>query len=567
MKANNKKSPENGQKPQRQNQRPAPWHPVTSEQLVHGFAGLCEGAVKRLGAESLEFECVSKRNCEIFYSSEYIDFDSSDSRKKYDRITAALGFRDYNIYFNYCVLGNTFVPPSTLYAEISFSNSPHVIMTRKRQDRNDYMVIESEDNNRLRIMLCDIIPHLDTSGSDLDCLFFPCIRNTDILLRCFDVICNKLRDYQSAIVSAANDSSRLAKILAQERYRICDVFGADTFDRDNADFLPRTLELYRLWTLSRFNTGAYRDFLRGYYAKAAKKYRRMKYKSEYEIKIAALAGRLAEAEESAGASGAEGVAVNAGNSGIDEKYTPIKDRVLYGIYCTRGTRSDMRLVANAQLFAFLIGYLVLGALLMLPYTGIYMLFARLAIPDAIYYTALEPYNALFSAVPAILTAIPLSFFIRKPIYRILFWRRGQYRRVIENDSITVTSTTKSFIKGMFYVILTLSIVFIALMANTGIAFTEIGVIDKSGLFTLHGTLYYWYDIDSVWEIEGRVNGYGEWLDAPSYVILTDSGEKIDLYEFTEHEDMKKGALGIFERYCPAVREHGILKCRSIDLLS
>lgn len=545
------------QETKRQNQLPAPWHPMTSEQLVHGFAGLCEGAVKRLGAESLEFECVSKRSCEIFYSSEYIDFDSSDSRKKYSRITAMFGFREYNIYFTYYVFGNTFVSPSTLYAEISFSNSPHVIMTRKRQNYTDYMVIESEDNNRLRIMLCDIIPHLDPNGNDLDCLFFPCIRNTDILLHCFDVICNKVRDYQSAIVAAANDSTRLAKILTQERYRICDVFGADTFERENADFLPRTLELYRLWTLSRLNTGAYSDFLRGYYAKAAKKYRRMKYKSKYEIKVAALAGRLAE----------KGADSPAHMTAADEKYTPIKDKVLYEVYCTRGTRSDMRLVANAQLFAFLIGYIVLGALLTLPYMGIYMLLAKIAIPDALYHTALEPYNALFSTLPAILTAIPLSFFIRKPIYRVLFWRRKQYRRVIENDNITVTSATKSFIKGMFYVILTLSIVFIALMANTGIAFTEIGVIDKSGLFTLYGTLYYWYDIDSVWEIEGRVNGYGKLLDAPSYVILTESGEKIDLYEFAEHEDMEKDVLDIFERYCPAVKERGILKCRSIDLIS
>jgi len=108
-------------------------------------------------------------------------------------------------------------------------------------------------------------------------------------------------------------------------------------------------------------------------------------------------------------------------------------------------------------------------------------------------------------------------------------------------------------KVFAYIIFLASLTVTALLASTGISFYSNRFVDKSNFFDIKGTSYSYDSLDSVWLIKGRYNGFNEWLDNPSYVLVLKDGYKIDLYEYVEHGSSEKKIIPILERNNPCIQ--------------
>lgn len=365
------------------------------------------------------------------------------------------------------------------------------------------------------ILSYDLMAHIVSAADDFRAQVFSHVESDERLCACFAEYRKFFGKYYGEICELFASVERTQCLLDGIRAEAHDIGGFE-FTEELSDLVTRMTDLYVSIQLMKYTSEPYLSFLSGNIDRARRKYGKMKKRTNYESRLNSFLQSLPK--------GAEYRAIPSEAFGYADMRT----------YLSNG----------AELGIFLIGYAI-GTVLMLPlFVLLYMGFAYASSFDAIYYTGLDPYNIAFAALPSTLMGIVISYYLRLPICKII--HRKRLKKAMQALELASSKKTDRFMRGFFNVILCLSILVTALMANTGIVVTEQGVIDRGGYFALRGTLYPWEDIDSIWLIEGRENGLGKWVDAESYVILLKNGDKIDMYEYTEPKDVQDGALTYLE---------------------
>ena len=130
-----------------------------------------------------------------------------------------------------------------------------------------------------------------------------------------------------------------------------------------------------------------------------------------------------------------------------------------------------------------------------------------------------------------MTAIPASYFTRLKVFKLLFPR--DYEEFCAVDEVNNGVGAEKVIKWMFRIIVICSLIGSVLFAKWGINFKDSGFVDNTSFFSLSGQYYAYNEIDHVYYLPNRVNGFGETLDFPSYVMVLKDGREIDLYEYDE----------------------------------
>lgn len=188
---------------------------------------------------------------------------------------------------------------------------------------------------------------------------------------------------------------------------------------------------------------------------------------------------------------------------------------------------------SRELLSMMLGWLVFTVAFTLAYSVIYLIPVLIESIDAFYVMGAYE-NIPFVICGAFLTSIVASYFSRKIFYKLLYPK--DYDRYCKLDTVQNTNKELRLMRGMLTVIAALSIVGSILMSRWGIVFREEGFVDNTDFFSLSGEYHDYAEIDRVYYKPDRINGLGETIPFPSYVIVLDDGTEIDMYEYDDTEN-------------------------------
>ena len=130
----------------------------------------------------------------------------------------------------------------------------------------------------------------------------------------------------------------------------------------------------------------------------------------------------------------------------------------------------------------------------------------------------------------------MSYFTRFKFYKLLFPK--DYERYCAIDQVQNGEGADKLMKGFLTVIVVCAVAGSILLAKWNVNFKEYGFVDNTKFLSLVGEYHDYEEIDRIYYKADRINGFGEKLDFPSYVIVLKNGKEIDLYEHDEIEEYK-----------------------------
>lgn len=295
----------------------------------------------------------------------------------------------------------------------------------------------------------------------------------------------------------------------------------------NADATPEMSVFFADYFTMRFCCDAFINHINGNRAKAAKQLSKVKKITGYEKRMIALWRSDVELDMP-DISALMGVAQSYNDKGVPK--------------------------ANFKEFlSILLPWFVMAPVLSLPYLAIFFLLVLIEGRESVYLMGPD-YNFPYCIMFGFLTAIAASYFTRLKAFRLLF--KKDYESYREMDYIQNGGGADKFMKGFLAVIVAVCIAGCVLCANWNLNFMSDGFEDNSEFFSLKGTYYDYEQVERVFYRPDRVNGLGETLDMPSYVLVLQDGTEIDLYEHGEITDYEETLLELFRSKGIAVETPG-----------
>ena len=183
-----------------------------------------------------------------------------------------------------------------------------------------------------------------------------------------------------------------------------------------------------------------------------------------------------------------------------------------------------------------LSWLPLTVLFSIGYLGLFFLLYAVENENAVYLMG-PIYNFPYCILAAFLSAIAASYFTRFWFYKRLFPK--DYEKFCATDQVNNGKGADQLIKGMLVVLVVCSLVGTVLFTRFGIKFLDDGFVDNTNFFSVRGQYYKYEDIERVYYMPNRVNGFGETIEYPSYVIVFKDGREIDLYAYDEIENYEE----------------------------
>lgn len=338
----------------------------------------------------------------------------------------------------------------------------------------------------------------DIAPEDLRCWYFPYIEDEARLDACIEELCMRLSKYMPRLVSFCADEGKIKALLERERMQVKRIFKLSEDAQPSDKYLDYLLDLQ----MRRFTSeSCYKDFLHGRYEAAIKGYRKLVKSGkalDYEKRI------LTHMES-----------VEAGYV-----YEVIPKECL-------GKENNG---AGAGFLSFALCYLIFSLL----FSGLILLHNAAAAQSWLYYSGTPWLMGLVFAPLAALSATAVISGIRK---------RKKARE----------SKAPSSAKGALGLAWVVFAVVIALtLGLMRFVLSEVVRIDKTSLTF---TAYYppdifraqteslrLSDIDAVYLIDGSYNESDEYVEHPSYVIVTKDGLRLDLDRYADTEETEERIL-------------------------
>ncbi len=295
---------------------------------------------------------------------------------------------------------------------------------------------------------------------------------------------------------------------AEDRFvaELCAVIGikkSNAFLEDEDGNLVFWEGNYDFLTL-RYSSAAFLNHIKGNREQAIKQLRKTKVLTGYEQRML----RLWEAGETTDPAQLSAVVKNAqhyNNSGVQ--------------------KNDRR-----EFWALFVSWFVLAVGTSALYAGVFALLVFLQGRHAVYLMG-PSYNFPSCILFGFITAIALSYFTRFQFYKWLF--KKQDDTLLEMDHIQNGGGADRLMKGFLAVIVSVCLIGCLLLSRWGIVFQKDGLIDQTAFFSLKGEYYAYEDVDRVYYKADRVNGFGDTLPCPSYVLVLRNGREIDFYDFDD----------------------------------
>lgn len=365
------------------------------------------------------------------------------------------------------------------------------------------MIHIDKNKDGMRIPLALFLDYCDVGTAQPLCI--PGILDAEGMNEAFGIISGVLEDNMQNITSALEDRGRIERQFFAE---VSAMMYNTAVDESNAEFYVDD-GLYSLFTL-RLCSAAFINYIKGDIQTAVKQLGKVKGKLGYEKRTL----ELWERGDVADLSGALNV-----RAGL-ESYN----------------KSGVAITSNKETAVVFLSWLILTVPFSAIYLALFFLLYAFESIGAVYLMG-PIYNFPYCILAGFLSAIAASYFTRFKFYKLLF--RKDYERLRAADQVNNGKGADKLIKWMLRIIVVCSLVGTVLFTRWGLKFTDDGFVDNTDFFAVSGQYYEYEDIERVYYLPDRVNGFGETLDYPSYVLVLKGGREIDLYEYGETEEYEQ----------------------------
>ncbi len=386
-----------------------------------------------------------------------------------------------------------------------------------------YVYLE-KDEYAIAIPLPLLLDYCDKDEPTPLCI--PMIVIPDAMRQAFEHIGDTLLDLLPRLDAICNDEDRKYNVIqafCEEVNIILDLKLPSPIICDGENrALPYILEndgLYSLFTL-RFCAAPFINAIKGDLTTAAKQLKKQKKRMGYENRML----RLWESDQNS-----------------------VKELNHVQKYAKALNKSGVPNQSARELFAFFLSWIALTVPYSAVYVGFYMLLVTLEGQNSILVLG-SLFNIPYCILFAFLSAIATSYYLRFFFYKLLFPK--QYDTYRETDQIQNGKSDDKLIKGLLIIIVIAAIIGSILLAKWNLNFKENGFIDNSKFLSVKGETYSYSEIEKVYYLPNRVNGFGETIEYPSWVIKLKDGREIDLYELDEIEYYE-------DKLIPHLKEKGV----------
>lgn len=420
-----------------------------------------------------------------------------------------LKYRYAKIYYNAFIVEFKY----TAYGIMSITNS--ILESIVYFDKNE---------DAIGIPLPFVIDHCNVDTATPLCI--PLISNAEGMRQAFHCIGSVLQNILTDITRINYDTTEKEMLLQSFKKEIDLIFGASPMD-DKSEKIDQVHKpfiideyCYRYFT-HRFSSVAFIDLIKGQRKKAIKQLRKTKSLTGYEKRVL--------------------------NVWISHDHLEIPDLSAIRKNAEAFNDSGVQKVDLKEFSTLFFSWILLTIGLSVPYAGIFYLLVYIEGRNSIYLMG-PIYSLPYCICFAFITAIAASYFTRFQFYKLLF--KKDYERYREIDAMQNGSGSDKVMNVFLILIVVSSFVGCILLSKWNLNFLQNGFIDNTSFFSLQGEYYSYHEVDRIYYKPDRINGFGETLDMPSYVLVLKNGKEIDLYEFDDISQYENGLLD-------HLRDHGI----------
>lgn len=337
-------------------------------------------------------------------------------------------------------------------------------------------------------------------------LCIPSISNELGMRQAFDCISSVLESILPEIAHISVDADRRSAVMTAFREEVKHIFDLkdEMFDAMNINAVCSD------FFAERFTSTAFLNHIKGKDAKAVKQLSKIKRLTGYEKRMI----RVWE--------------------GCDRNSFPDLSSIVSNaeLYNDSGVQKN----SFKEFVSLFLAWFALTPLVSVPYLGIFFLVYFIENRNSVYLMG-AIYNFPFCILAGFLTALVVSYFTRFKVYKLLF--KKDYDKFCELDHIQNSAGADKLMKEFLAVIVAGCLACSVLFAKWNLNFLADGFYDNTDFFSANGTFYSYDEVQRVYYKPNRVNGFGETLEFPSYVLVLKNGEEIDFYEYDdidEYED-------------------------------
>lgn len=346
-------------------------------------------------------------------------------------------------------------------------------------------------------------------------LTVPFISNKDVMKQAFDCLISVLEQVFPRIEKMNHHPQEKEALLLAFAREMNALFhwGIEDSDQLKENFyLMMNDSAYQYLTL-RFTTGLYQNFLKGRYDKALKKLIKTKEKLGYENRLVKLWQQPSQEEI--------------------KRFDQIQKNA---ILCdeTALSKENFR-----EFWAIAVGCLILFPVFSLAYCGVYGLMYGIEQMGAVHLMG-PIYGFPYCVLAAFITSLCASYFFRFAIYKRMY--KQHYDQFCETDSARTGAGEVKFMKGFLYFLFLASLVLMFLFCKWNIKFEQEGFVDNARFFSLESTYHSYEEVEKVFYKPNRVNGLGNVIEYPSYVMELKDGTQLDFYELAEMDSRQDEVL-------------------------
>jgi len=337
-------------------------------------------------------------------------------------------------------------------------------------------------------------------------LCIPFISNELGMQQAFDCICSALEPIMPEIAHISVNAEDRTAVVAAFREEVKRVFRLNDQSFDSMDINELCFDYFA----DRFASAAFLNHIKGKDEKAVKQLSRIKRLTGYEKRMM----RVWEGGE---------------NGSIPDLSSIVSNAQRYN-------DSGVQKNSIKEFISLFLAWFVLTPLVSVPYLGIFFLVYFFESRNSVYLMG-AIYNFPYCILAGFLTAIVVSYFTRFKAYKLLF--KKDYETYCELDPIQNGAGADRLMKIFLAVIVVGCLASSVLFAKWNLNFLSDGFYDNTAFFSVKGTFYSYDEVQRVYYKPNRVNGFGETLDFPSYVLVLKNGKEIDFYEYddiNEYED-------------------------------
>ena len=423
-------------------------------------------------------------------------FKKNNPEKGYHSVDASIIFKEFTLKLEYKINVSMLIPKSTVEMRFMFENGKLPV----------------------EFSIYDLFNIIDKKN--FKCYTFGYVTDEATMQEILRYLIDTFKLYREKIDKVSLNLDKIKMLEDDVQEKIYVLLQEKIFDSRDAFYMMHMLELYYTVDTSRFTMDGYTLYVDGKVNKAIAKY------SKAKDKLTKYEKRLLE-------------------------YLKENEQIVQIVPEKLNTFAEAKKLKNmsTELIPMFLSWIILTPIWCILYDLVFFVALQILSKGTIYVGGADPFIIF---LPAFITSIVNSYFLRKLIYKIFF--KKKLKELMALDEIENNEKVESLMSKLFQFIIALGLVFAVLAANTNISFYENSFNNNLGFFDLKGKEFSYTDVKCVYKAKGIMNDFGYVVNNPTYVIVLNNNEQISLYYHMEFEDIERNIIPILKNNNIEIRE-------------